>query len=346
MNRKVVDVTEAIVRSDSGPREVEEINHLMGVREWIMITILSVMWGGSFFFIEIAVRDVTPLTVVWCRVSLASMILLAVARLKGYRLPSSRAIWGELAIMALLSNVFPFSLIVWGQTHIESGLASILNGTTPIFSVILTHFLALEEKLTANRIVGVLVGWLGVAVLIGIESLKGFGVEVMGQIAVLVAAFAYACGAVYGRRFRTMSTLVVTTGMICCSAVMMTPLALIVEQPWHLSPGWPPIAAVCALAVISTSIAYLIYFRVLAVAGPTNILLVTFLVPISAILLGYLLLGERLGWNVFAGMGLVLTGLAAIDGRMFVILNPILLLRPIPAAQPRKEVRRDSRKIS
>lgn len=307
---------------ESGQDQSVAINLVMGAREWTMISVLSVMWGGSFFFIEIAVRGVTPLTVVWCRVSLAAIVLLGVLWLRGDRLPSSPAVWGQLAIMALLSNVIPFSLIVWGQTHIESGLASILNGTTPIFSVILTHFLTQEERLTPNRIIGVLVGWCGVAILIGVESLEGFGVEVMGQIAVLAAAFAYACGAIYGRRFSSMSTFVVTTAMLCCSAVLMTPLALVIDQPWHLSPGWTAIGAVCALSVISTSIAYLIYFRILAVAGPTNILLVTFLVPISAILLGYLVLGERLGWNAFVGMGLVLTGLIAIDGRAFALLRP------------------------
>ena len=164
-------------------------------------------------------------------------------------------------------------------------------------------------------------GWLGVSVLIGIESLHGLGIQVMGQIAVLGAALSYACAAIYGRRFKGMNVLVVATGMLCGSTVMMTPLALFVEQPWLLSPGFLTLLALFGLAALSTSLAYLIYFRVLSVAGPTNILLVTFLIPISAILLGFLVLGERLAWNAFAGMAMVFLGLITIDGRLLTLFR-------------------------
>ncbi len=297
-------------------RDTGDINQVMGVVEWGLIILLSILWGGSFFFVGVAVREATPLTIVWVRVSLAAIILLVVVRWKKKTIPSAPGIWGAFFVMGALNNLVPFSLIVWGQTHIESGLASILNATTPIFSVVLAHFLTREERLTGNRAAGVLVGWLGVALLIGIESLQGFGTAVMGQLAVLGAAFAYALAAIYGRRFRGLSPLVVATGMLSASAVMMTPLALVIEQPWHLSPGGGALAALFGLAAVSTSLAYLIYFRVLAAAGATNILLVTFLIPVSAILLGYLVLGERLGWNAFGGMSLVFAGLIAIDGRL------------------------------
>ena len=261
-------------------------------------------------------QEVPPLTIVWCRVALASLILLMVVRLKKEAMPSTPGIWGCFFIMGALNNLIPFSLIVWGQTHIASGLASILNATTPIFSVILAHFLTRDERLNGRRATGILMGWMGVAVLIGIESLQGFGHTVVGQLAILGAALSYASAAIYGRRFKGLTPLVVATGMLCASTVMMTPLALWIEQPWHLSPGGPTLAALFGLAAASTALAYLIYFRVLAMAGATNILLVTFLIPISAILLGYMMLGERLGWNAFAGMGLVFLGLLAIDGRL------------------------------
>ena len=218
--------------------------------------------------------------------------------------------------MGALNNLIPFSLIVWGQTHIESGLASILNATTPIFSVVLAHFLTREERLTANRITGVTIGWIGVAMLIGIESLRGFGIEVMGQLAVVGATFSYACAAIYGRRFKGINPLIVATGMLCGSTIMMTPLALVIEQPWNLSPGITTLMALFGLAAVSTSLAYIIYFQVLATAGPTNLLLVTFLLPVSAILLGVVVLAERLAWNAFTGMGLIFIGLIAIDGRL------------------------------
>ncbi len=293
-----------------------EVNRVLGLTEWGLLIILSVLWGGSFFFVGVAVREATPLTIVWVRVSLAAVILLAIVRSKKETIPSAPGVWGAFFIMGTLNNLIPFSLIVWGQTHIESGLASILNATTPIFSVVLAHFLTREERLTGNRAAGVLIGWSGVVVLIGIDSLQGFGAAVWGQLAVLGAALSYACAAIFGRRFQRLSPLVVATGMLCASAIMMTPLALIAEQPWHLSPGGATQTALFGLAALSTSLAYIIYFRILAVAGATNILLVTFLIPISAILLGYLVLGERLGWNAFVGMGLVFVGLIAIDGRL------------------------------
>lgn len=294
----------------------ENINRVMGAKEWGLILILSIIWGGSFFFIGVAVKEMTPLTIVLCRVALASIILLIIVHLKGHKMPSSLSLWGAFFIMGALNNLIPFCLIVWGQTHIESGLASILNATTPIFSVILAHFLTKEERLTANRITGVLTGWIGVIILIGIESLRGFGIEVIGQIAVLGAAFSYACAAIYGRRFKGINPLVVATGMLCASTIIMTPLTLFIEQPWNLSPSVTTLMALFGLSAISTSLAYIIYFRVLATSGPTNILLVTFLIPVSAILLGTTVLGERLAWNVFAGMGLIFIGLIAIDGRL------------------------------
>lgn len=292
------------------------INHVMGIREWSLIILLSILWGGSFFFIAVTVKELTPFTIVFCRVGIAAVILLVLVYITGNRMPSSLGTWFSFFIMGALNNLIPYSLIVWGQTHIESSLASILNATTPIFSVVLAHLLTGEERLSSNRLVGILVGWLGVAVLLGLESLHGLGVNVLAQIAVLGAAFSYACAAIYGRRFRQMSPLVVSTGMLCGSTVMSLPLVLIIDQPLALSPSWITIAALVGLSVISTAVAYLIYFKVLASAGATNILLVTFLIPVSAILLGVLVLGESLTWSVLGGMLLIFLGLAAIDGRL------------------------------
>ena len=293
-----------------------DVNAVMGVREWGLILILSVIWGGSFFFVGVAVKEMTPLTIVLCRVGFASMILLAVVWLTGKKMPASAGVWGTFFVLGALNNMIPFSLIVWGQTHIDSSLASILNATTPIFSVVLAHLMTREERLTTNRMAGVLVGWVGVAVLIGIESLGGFGIQVLGQLAVVGASVSYACAAIYGRRFKAMDPVVVSAGMLCGSTVMMLPMALIVEQPWHLAPGAATWAAMLGLSAVSTSLAYIIYFRVLAVAGATNILLVTFLIPASAIFLGVMVLGERPGWNAFGGMALIFLGLIAIDGRL------------------------------
>lgn len=301
---------------DSIRPKPENGSQVMGAMEWGLIVVLSIIWGGSFFFVGVAVKELPPLTIVLSRVALASLILLAIIYLRGHKMPSSRSMWGAFLIMGALNNVIPFGLIVWGQTHIESGMASILNATTPIFSVLLAHFLTRKEKLTANRLAGVLLGWIGVASLIGFGALEGIGVEMIGQIAVLGAALSYAFAAIYGIRFKGINPLVVATGMLCGSTIMMTPVALIFDQPWTLSPGSMTLLALFGLSAISTSLAYIIYFKVLASAGPTNLLLVTFLIPISAILLGSFVLGERIGWNAFVGMGLISVGLILIDGRL------------------------------
>ncbi len=295
----------------------------MGLAEWLLIIVLSVIWGGSFFFIKVAVSEVTPLTLVLGRVGFASITLLIFGFLTGRRLPASLPLWGAFLIMGFLNNLIPFSLIVRSQQHIQSSLASILNATTPIFSVVLAHFLTNEERLTVNRSAGVLLGWLGVALLIGVESLGGFDLQIVGYAAMLGAALSYACAAIYGRRFKGLSHIAVTTGMLCCSSVMMIPLVLIFEQPLALHPGPTAWGAILGLSVLSTSLAYIIYFRVLATSGATNLLLVTFLIPISAILLGVFILGERLGWNALGGMLLIFTGLIAIDGRLLKRMPPL-----------------------
>jgi drug/metabolite transporter (DMT)-like permease len=295
----------------------EIVNKAMSIKEWVLIIILSIVWGGSFFFVGVAVKELPPLTIVLGRVALASLILLVIVYFKGEKMPSSLTIWGSFIVMGALNNLIPFCLIVWGQTHIESGLASILNATTPIFSVVLAHFFTREEKLTFNRISGIVLGWIGVSVLIGIESLRGFGLEVIGQIAIIGAAIFYAFAAIYGRRFKNMNPIVVATGMLCGTTLMMIPLALYFDQPWNLTPSAMTIMSILGLAAISTSLAYIIYFHVLATAGPTNLLLVTFLIPISAIALGVMVLGEQLGWEVFVGMGMIFLGLITIDGRLF-----------------------------
>ena len=292
------------------------MNKVMGFKEWGLIGFLALIWGASFFFVKIALASMTPLSVVACRVGLASMLLMAFVMITGRKLPQSIHTWGALFALGCLNNVIPFSLITWGQTHIDSSLASILNATTPVFSVILAHFLTKDEPLTKNRLAGVLLGWAGVAVLMGIDSLSGIGMKTAGQAAVLGAALLYSLAAIFGRRFRDIDPVVVATGMLTGSSFIMIPLAFIVEQPLSLHPTAATFAALFGLAAVSTSLAYIIYFYVLSKAGATNILLVTFLIPVSAIFLGMMVLGETPGWNAFAGMALIFAGLIFIDGRL------------------------------
>ena len=233
-------------------------------------------------------------------------------------MPAERPVWVAFAGMGLLNNAIPFSVIVWGQQHVAAGVASILNAATPLFTVIFAHFLTSDERMTGGKLAGVLVGFIGVAVMIGFDAIESLGTHVAAQLMCLAGAVSYALAGIYGRRFKAMGVtpMMTATGQVVTSSKMLLPLVLIVDRPWTLPmPSHSAIAALIGVASISTALAYVIYFRILATAGATNLLLVTFLVPVSAILLGTLLLGETLRPKHFAGMALIGLGLAAIDGR-------------------------------
>lgn len=286
--------------------------------EWAMLVGLSILWGGSFFFNAIAVRELPTLTVVVARVALAALILLIVMRAVRQPIPVEPRIWRAFFAMGLLNNVVPFSLIVWGQSHIASGVASILNATTPLFTVVVAHCLTADEKMTSGKLLGVVVGFLGVAVMMGGDALQSLGVDIAAQLACLAAAVSYAFSGIYGRRFRAMgiSPMATAMGQVATSSIVLLPLALLVDQPWMLPlPSGAAFAALVGVAALSTAAAYILYFRILSTAGATNLLLVTFLIPVTASLLGVLFLGEALQRSHAFGMAMVGLGLAAIDGR-------------------------------
>lgn len=288
--------------------------------EWGMLLILSVVWGGSFFFNRVAVQELPVFTVVVSRVALAAVILAAILKLRGERLPTNGRVWAAFFGMGFLNNAVPFLLIVWGQQFIASGVASILNASTPLFTVVFAHFLTTDEKLSGGRLAGVLIGFAGVAVMIGPDAFRALGSNLAAQLACLGAAVSYAFAGIFGRRFRAMGVTPMTTaaGQVIASSTMLIPVMLFVDRPWTLPmPSMAAIAALVALAAVSTAFAYVLFFRILSTAGATNIVLVTFLVPVSAILLGVAFLGERLRPEHLAGMALIGAGLAAIDGRIW-----------------------------
>jgi drug/metabolite transporter (DMT)-like permease len=296
------------------------VNHRMNRSEWLELLLLSVLWGGSFFLEGIQVKALPPFTIVFLRLGLAAIILNVLIRALGKRLPDSASAWLAFFAMGLLNNAVPFCLVVWGQSHIASGLAAILNATTPLSTVVVAHFLTADEKMTSNRLLGVTIGFLGVVVLIGPDSLEGLGGNVLAQLAVLLAGVSYAFAGVYGRRFRAMGIdpILTATGQVTASAILLVPFAAFADAPWTLAtPPWPVWAAAAGSATFSTALGYVLYFRILATAGATNILLVTFLIPVSAILMGSLGLGEHLEARQFAGLAFIGAGLVAIDGRFF-----------------------------
>lgn len=290
---------------------------VMTARDWALLILLSVLWGGSFFFAEVALVDLPPLTLAWARVALGALALWAVVRALALAVPGDARSWAVLFGMGLLNNVIPFSLIIWGQTRIESGLAAILNGATPLFAVLIAPFFIAEERLTANRLIGIAVGIAGVGVMIGLDALGGIGGSTLGQLAVVAGTLSYACAGVYARRLIRVPALVAAAGQVTGSTLLLAPLALMVDQPWTLAlPGAATIAAVLGFGIVSTAMAYWLYFTLLASAGPTNLLLVTLLIPVSAVMLGVTLLGERLEPKHALGFALIAAGLAWIDGRL------------------------------
>ena len=298
----------------------------MRLVDWVMLITLSVLWGGSFFFVGVAVNELPPLTIITLRVAIAALVLLLFMRLTGKTLTINSDILLAFAGMGFLNNVVPFFLIVWAQGHIESGLASIFNATMPLFTVVVAHFLTVDEKLTPARVAGVVLGITGVVAMTGSDLLSSNDNNTIAQIAILGAAFSYALASIYGRRFKAMgvSPIATATGQVSASTLMLIPVAALVEQPWNLPmPSLATWSAVIALAVLATAVAYVLYFRILASSGATNLSLVTFLIPVSAIILGALFLNETLQAKHFIGMALIAAGLAAIDGRVVKVFNKL-----------------------
>jgi drug/metabolite transporter (DMT)-like permease len=291
---------------------------------WAMLVLLSLCWGGSFFFIGVAVTELPTFTIVVLRVGIAGLVLWAVVLTGGASLPQTRSYWRAVTIMALLNSVLPFVLIVWGQSHVASSLAAILIATTPFFGVVLTHFMTSDERMTVPSVAGVTLGFAGVVVLIGPGLLRDIGTDLLAQLAILGGALCYALASIYGRRFSRdgISPLVTATGQLTVSTALLLPLTLLIDRPWTLAmPSMGVWAAVLGTALISTAFAFMLYFRILATAGANNLMLVNFLVPVSAVVLGVALLGETLGTEHVAGTALIFAGLALRDGKVLSLIR-------------------------
>ena len=307
-----------------GGHDAHMICAQMNRSDWLILGILAVIWGGAFFFIGVAVRHVQPMTYVWLRLTIAAGAMWGYLYFKGEKIDLPRSAWGSIVLLAILNNALPFTLFGWGQTHIASGLASILNATTPIWGVVVAHFLTHDERMTARKIAGVLLGFGGVATMIGPSLLSSLGTSALAQLACVTASLSYALAAVWARRFRRqgISPLSVTTGQLTAGAILMLPMSMFIDRPWtHAFPPVSAWAAIGALALFCTAFGYVLYFRLIATSGATNALLVTLLVPPVAIVLGALFLNETLAPQDFIGLGLIALGLAAIDGRALSLLS-------------------------
>ncbi len=288
----------------------------MNFKDWLLLMVLSLLWGGSFFFVEVALEGLPVLSIVFGRVALGAAILALVLRGSGTAMPRGWAVWRALAVMGFLNNAVPFTLFVLAQGQISGALAAILNATTPLFTMVVAHLVTRDERISGDKALGLALGFAGVVVML---AGAGVGGALAAKLACLAAAFSYACAAVWGRRFRSLGVAPLQTafGQVTASSLMLTPLWLWVDRPWAMEvPGLRVVLAVVGIAALSTALAYVIYFRLLASVGAVNLLLVTFLIPVSATGLGVLLLGERLEAGHLAGFGLVALGLVAVDGRV------------------------------
>ncbi len=300
------------------------INQRMGTKDWGMLLLLSFLWGGSFFFVSVAISELPPFTLVTMRVGLAALTLWLVLLVSGYPIPKSVKVWRTFMMMGLLGNALPFSLIAWGQTHIGAGLASIINATTPIFTILIAGAFLSDEHITPKKVLGIAAGLLGVIVLIGPSALLELGTNTMAQLAVIGAAISYSSATVFGRRFKAMgiSPFDTAVGQVTASTILLLPLVWFIDKPLELAnPSLQVWLAILALAIFSTAFAYILFFRILSSSGATNVVLVTFLAPVTASFLSWLILDEQLQAKHFIGMACIGLGLAIIDGRLWAKLR-------------------------
>jgi drug/metabolite transporter (DMT)-like permease len=288
----------------------------MSAKNWGTLFLLALLWGSSFYFYKVLVAVLPPVTVVMGRVGIAAIALNLWLLARGERLPLGEGRWKRFLLLGVLNIVIPYILIAWSETRITSGMASILNATTPIFMVVVAHFGTQDEKFSWSKMAGIGFGILGTIILVGPAALTGAS-AVLGEVAVIVASAAYGFGGVYSRRFKDISPLAAATGQITGAAVIMLPLALLMDQPWSLPmPGWEAWASLAVIALVNTALAYFVFFKLIASAGATNVSLVTFLIPVFALILGALFLHEPVTAQAVGGMAVIGLGLAAIDGRM------------------------------
>lgn len=289
----------------------------MSAGDWGQLVLLGFLWGGSFFFARIAVAEIPPLALVLYRVAIAALVLHLWLRLRGISFAPVLDRPGSFLALALLNNVIPFSLIFTGQTQIGAGLASVFYATTPLWTILVANLLTSDEKLSAAKLAGVGLGMAGAAIMIGPGLLSGLGGPAWAKLAVIGAAISYAFAAVYAKRFKDIKPTVVATGQLTAATMLMVPIVFFLYSPGQIVTSSIPVwTAILMLAVFTTAFAFILYFNLIASAGATSASLVTLLVPLSAIMLGAVFLGERLKPLELLGMLLIMTSLVIMDGRL------------------------------
>lgn len=279
--------------------------------EWALLALLATCWGASYTFIKIGVATIPPVTLIAARTLIAGALLLAVLRMRGVKLPKEPAMWGRFALQACLNSVLPFTLIAWAERSVDAGLATILNSTSPIFIFLLGLGLGGSDRPTLRRMFGVGAGLAGICLIVGFEALNGLGHSLLTQLGLVAAAVCYGCAAMFGRVFKGLDPMVPAAGSLVSGAAMLLPASLVVDRPWTLSPSAASMAAVLALAVLSTALAFTIYFRLIKTLGPMSTAAQAYLrVPIG-VTIGVVFLGETLAATAWLGLACVVAGVVA-----------------------------------
>lgn len=288
----------------------------MGLRLFMWLLFLASLWGPSFLFIKVAVGGIPPFTLVAGRVGIAAVVLYIILRLQGRNLPGFGPIWKHFAVVGFFSNALPFVLFSWGEIYIDSALAAILNGTTPLFTIVLAHFFIADDRMTPVKVAGTLLGFGGLALLIGPSVVGGVRATTWGLMAVTVAAASYGVAIVYTRKnLRGLPPLVGPIAQLGMATVYILPLSLLVEQPFSRpAPSWAAVGSLLALSLVGTALAFVVYYYILDRASATNLSMVTYLVPVIGLVLGIVVLNEQPGWNAYAGCVFILLGVMAVNG--------------------------------
>lgn len=288
----------------------------MGLKMFGWLTMLALLWGPSFLFVKVAVQDIPPITLVGVRVSIAAVILYAILRIQQRNLPATASTWKHFAVIGLTFNALPFVLLSWAQLHIDSALAAIVNGTTPLFTVILAHLLTSDDRLSPAKLGGVLLGFAGLVLLVAPALVAGVQATVWGSLASITAAVSYGVATVYSRQhLRGLPPLVAPTAQLTMAAFYLVPLSLLVERPYLAPlPGWLAMAALLLLTLFSTALPFVIFYRLVERTSATNLSLVTYMVPVVATILGIVVLHEQPDWNVYLSLALIVLGVMTVNG--------------------------------
>ncbi len=281
--------------------------------ELALLGLLALLWGSSYLFIKVAVRELPPLTLIAFRVSGAALFLIAVMAARRERLPRDKRTWGMLLVQAFVNAIAAWTLLAWGQQHVDAGLASVLNSTSPIFVFLFTTLITRHEAMSGRKLAGALIGLSGVCLIVGLDALEGLGVQVAGQLACLAGAMLYGVAAIYGKRFGHISATVTATGTMIWAAAVLVPAALIVDRPWTLQPGASAIAAAVALSIVCTGIALMLYFRLVRTIGSLGVASQAYLRAGIGVLLGIIVLGESITPSVALGLFAAILGVALIN---------------------------------